>query len=229
MGKKEKNIYILTAVLLVVALLAGIGGVSAKYVKDMGWQAEIGSKASFTSDYLKAASDSGYPSYIIYAPSVTFHIDSSSDAGSIGYTVTANDEALTGENGQFTLAGVPGSIVTIEASTSDTIIRTIGAVFQFAERYPTEYSVTDNGTYITLDVYTGSEPGSITVNYGTTLAPDNTNGKLSDWLTSQGSGVITGLDPNAHYAFVFFKIMPTTGKTVSRGELPEPAVITLYQ
>ena len=135
----------------------------------------------------------------------------------ITYTVKLNDVQL---DDVFTLTGNTKSSqehtissdkftvghkykVTIESSApyKKTIEFTISVVEATAK---TLYTVKDEGNWVQLDLYVGSEPPELlTVNYGS-LAPDNTNELMRGWQTADGQQTLSGLDAYTHYTLIFF-------------------------
>ncbi len=239
--RKDISLGTVTLLCLFVLFVFGcIGGSYAKYVSEKKTNAGITpNEFYFTSDYLKEVrSGDTVPTYKVYADSVKFTVANndgvnyaecdikytvSITAGSGGSLSTGGDKTLTaGESEKsetHTLKGTAGQTYTVTAASTSPYSMTLTAKFQFIsvddESY---YTLTDKGTYIELDIYTASTvPSSIAVNYGTSLAPDNTNSLMSGWIDST-RGTINTLEAHSHYKLVFIK-NDTTVYEAKRAEL----------
>ncbi len=226
-NKQKKALYISVGLLLVVAIVASVAGVWAKYAQNYEFQSKINKTTVFTSDYLKTA-DTSYPTYTVYDTSITFVIRNfdgtkTSDI-SFNYTVTASDGTLdeTGATKRFSanatqtdtyeLTASTGQSVTVTAQTADGT-QTIGAVFAFAGT-PTKYSIKDNGNFITLTLDIGTNVKNIKITYGANLNPDNSHPLMRKW-SSETEETLSSvksdstpyiIEQNTHYELVFFKV-----------------------
>ncbi len=204
----------------------------------------------FDSNYLKAVADGeSIPEYTVYGKTVDIVMFNHDGLEATGETLDYKLSIIEGENAAFDLTegtlaggtmvsqthtltykGDKAASITVTATSSNPQKKELKARFKFIGD-TTFYTVKDNGTWIVLDIYTGvnTDGLSITVDYGTTLAPDNTNEKMTSWVTADKKNQLTGLSPNSHYEFVFFENSTTTGNEVAEEKpLPEGNTIVLY-
>ncbi len=223
-NKQKKTIYLVVGMLLMIAIVVGSGAAFAKYIQTKELQGTVDQTTVFASDDLKTAENGIYPTYIVYATSVSFSIRNY-DGGktatvSFDYTVSAkigetektfvansntkSFSANTQKTETYTLSGTAGDQITVTAQTADGA-QTIGAVFHFAEGVPTQYSIEETDHYFTVLLNTGTTVGDIQIKYGENLLPDNSNALMKDWFTTTDTYTLAGLLPNSHYELVFFK------------------------
>jgi len=76
------------------------------------------------------------------------------------------------------------------------------------------YTVTDNSSYIVVDIYIGNTvTGEVTINYNNSkLLADNLNVLMADWFTNTGEIAVTN---NTHYELIFFKTDDTVYDSVN--------------
>lgn len=140
------------------------------------------------------------------------------NASEISYTVTVNGQALDiGARGRLTGGKKSAQTVTVPASMLEagnayviaitasspyekTISFTVNAIAGTVENL---YTVKDMGNWVQLDLYVGTAPAPLTIDY-TGLQPDNLNELMADWTTAQNSATLTDLSPYTHYTLVFF-------------------------
>ncbi|MBQ8496665.1 MAG: hypothetical protein IJ489_04320 [Clostridia bacterium] len=71
-----------------------------------------------------------------------------------------------------------------------------------------QYAITDNGNWVQLDLYIGSNPPTdLTISYGA-LSPDTLNRLMVDWTQNEnGNGLLKAenLQKYAHYTLIFFE------------------------
>ncbi len=178
---------------------------------------------AFRSDFLTDAET--VPTYKVYGTTVDFVLFNYDDlteteGTGVSYTLSVSGNATLdsashtfteGAKGTkkhtLTYGGTADGSVTITATeTAASQPHTLGATFEFIVQEPaTYYSVTDHGNYIVLELFIGETVPEITVQYGDTLLPDNTNDFMSGWLTVDAQGRLTGMVPHAHYELVFYK------------------------
>ena len=165
----------------------------------------------FKSNYLKE----NPAEYTVYTGSAEIGISNYDGLNVTGNTITYTVEGISDNSAKtltggsektdtYVLSGIAGEKKTVTAKASSPFEKTLSAAFLFKDQGKnTIYKVTDYEYYITLDVYTGMKPGDITVSYDTNLAPDNTDARMANW-TSGSRQTLSGLSPNAHYAFIFY-------------------------
>jgi len=229
-SEKKKN-YVLLAALAVACVAAlSIGSVTlSRYVlKSEDQQVATPASFYFESDYLKE----GGAAYTVYTGSVNIKIANHDGLNitrdTISYTIdgtgNAGTQTLNGgleNSAEYTLSGKPGETKKVTATSAYPYAKTLSATFLFQDPgESTVYKVTDQGYYLTLDLYTGAKTDAITVHYDADLAPDNTNQLMAGWISGT-SGILSGLSPNTHYCLVFFERTAaeylTTGEQILSG------------
>ena len=219
-GKKSYKIW--AAALAVIAVISAVlvSAVLAKYSS----RATSGGKIATSQEFFFECSFEHDGSYLFPVENDFKFTVKNHDAHGhcnqtdITYTVKLNDVQ---QDGVFTLtSGAERSqehtiskssfevgkkyTVTIESSApyKKTIEFAISVVEATAK---TLYTVKDEGNWVQLDLYVGSEPpASLTVKYGS-LAPDNTNELMREWKTAEGQQMLSGLlDAYTHYTLIFF-------------------------
>ena len=119
--------------------------------------------------------------------------------------------SLTSSNrsDNIVISGLADGTYTVQVSATSPYTKTLAAQFALASAGASSfYHVTDNGSWVSMELFTGNTGGNITVNYDASkLAPDNTNGLMSSWTSGTGtvSDTLSGLSPHAHYTLVFFE------------------------
>lgn len=209
-GKSLRIPALLLVTALILAVTAGI--TFARYVlkEDHSGLAEADT-FYFESDYLKEEG----ANYTVYTGSVNItianHDGLNTTSKDISYTTTGFDSNEHGtlnstqKSKTYTLSGNDGEEKKVSVTSTEPYEKTLSATFSFKDAGEnTVYEVKDHGYYMTLELYTGAKPGEITVNYGSKLAPDTADEKMSGWLGGS-SGTLSGLSPNAHYSLVFFE------------------------
>ncbi len=94
----------------------------------------------------------------------------------------------------------------VEIKSVSPFVKTLKAKF-YTNEQDSYYTITDNGNFITLDIYTASNmANNLTITYGTLFSPDNTNSLMQSWINNT-SGTIQ-LEPNCHYSLIFFENVP---------------------
>lgn len=158
-----------------------------------------GSSFSFevSNEYLSAKNSTD----IIYSITVIKTSDSSVVSDNV-YEIK-NDETSK----PHTISGLNdvGETYEIVIQSTDPIEKTITHYVKIEALDPitSSYKVTDEGTYIVVDIYIGTDlTGILTVNYSETLIADNLNPLMEGWITTTGT---IDLVSNSHYELVFFK------------------------
>lgn len=242
-SKKIRLILLLTSFALV---LATVGGVTlAKYV----FGAEHSETVEPEPFYFSCNYDDGG---IYYLPSnstsvmvynhnnvtgnlkvnpedITYTITYQKTNGEGGAAVTSDPIILSksaANEHETVIAGSLGDNYHVTVTSSVPYVRTIEFDLIFMEEDATSfYTVTKSkdNTWMQLDVYIGMKaPASLTIDYGT-LAPDNTNPFMRDWLTANKKGTIerAKLSDHAHYTFIFFGDV-TSYSNVTKAEAKAP-------
>ena len=163
--------------------------------------------------------------YEVYGSSFSFNVSneylSVKNSTDIKYSITViktSDSSVVSNNvyeikkdetsKPHTLSGLNavGETYEIVIQSTDPIKKTITHYVKIEALDPitSSYKVTDEGTYIVVDIYIGTDfTGILTVNYSETLIADNLNPLMKGWTTT--SETISNLVSNSHYELVFFK------------------------
>lgn len=227
--KKKNNVLLAALVVACIAVLSIGTATLSRYVqKSEDQQVATPVNFYFESDYLKE----GGATYTVYTGSVNIKIANHDGLNitndTISYTIEGTGDTgtqtLNGgleNSADYTLSGEKGETKKVTVTSSYPYAKTLSATFLFQDPGEnTVYKVTDQGYYLTLDLYTGAKADAITINYDADLAPDNTNELMSGW-TSGTNGTLSGLSPNAHYSLIFFERTaaeyPTTDEQILSG------------
>lgn len=162
--------------------------------------------------------------YEVYGSSFSFNVSneylSAKNSTDIKYSITViktSDSSVVSNNvyeikkdetsKPHTISGLNdvGETYEIVIQSTDPIKKTITHYVKIEALDPitSSYKVTDEGTYIIVDIYIGTDlTGILTVNYSETLIADNLNPLMEGWITTTG---IINLVSNSHYELVFFK------------------------
>lgn len=101
-----------------------------------------------------------------------------------------------------------GQKYTVEITSSAPYKKTISyQIFVVTDTVENLYTVRDHGNWIQLDLYIGTNPPpSLTIRYGSALAPDNTHPLMRTWESSELEKTLTDfeLHPYTHYTLIFF-------------------------
>lgn len=211
MSNWPKSIFVLA----IVAILLVSGGTLARYVLQRNSDLAVATAAGFyfESNYLKVDG----PSYTIYTDEVTVTITNTDGINvasqDIIYTVSADVEnhTLVAEESADTETFIISKptegktqIVTLTATATAPYEKSLAATFTFEDpEDSTWYCLTPSDHYATLELYTGSAVGDVTIDYSD-YAPDNTNSLVSNWTNASTKNTLTGLSPNTMYTLVFF-------------------------
>jgi len=202
MNKPSRKRLIWVVLLALVLLIAGIGGVSAKYVKDFGGtDALVRAKEFYFSSDLLTENGAEY-TLNPGTKEITFvlrnHDDQlrySEDAVNYtvavegGGTVSPNNGSLSGNEINstvtVTLSGLQdGESYTVTATGKAGYKKSLTATFSVAKPGENVYKHLDNsdlsGSYVLLTVWTENVSGEVTISFPAGLIPDATDPLLSD-------------------------------------------------
>ena len=116
-----------------------------------------------------------------------------------------------------------GKTYTVKVSSTAPYVREYSFKYYVAKKnLETFYTVTDNGTWIQLDLYVGDELPSenISVVYESNLTPNPTSETTKNWETS-GIHIIdvTTLQTNTHYTYEFVELVSDDYSQESKTEI----------
>ena len=241
--KKNRLIFIILFICLILLSLATIGIGMSKYVvnDDINTQISV-DEFIFISNYQDKNT------YELYRDNVTIKVSNTDLSGTnktdIKFNVTLsnnlnsetvvyNDNILTGnsvnDSKSFTFTDlVIGTIYTVTISSTSPVKKIITHTF-IVKKDPTTnnyYSLTNFDGWIELDIYVGSNDiDSLIIEYPTTLSADNTNDLTKDWYGQ--SGTLTNLSNNSHYHLIFFKNDSSSYDNVVQKEIGSTNVIII--
>lgn len=119
--------------------------------------------------------------------------------------------------------------VTVDANSpysGDTVTFTWAFVADADASY---YTVTKESNRVELDLYIGTDPVDLTIDYST-LSPDNLHALMKTWQKSGNAAAMTeviegsSFTPNTHYTLIFFGDMKDYTVNVIAEKQPIPAV-----
>ena len=223
-GLKKRNIVAVLCLVLAALSLALIAASVAKYSTTEQGNAHGVIPANFRLECTPYAN--GY-TYIVpeETASVTFNVDSTHN-----FTVKCDErQAEECLNSVKTVnidanTWVAGTTHTVTVATTAPYAQAITFSFKVVEASAANYYKIVNMTdWVELTLYIGSTPptGGVTVNYGT-LAPDNLNALMTDWMTVAGTGEIPAgsLKPYSQYTLIFFGKSTITSHTDKQSLVP---------
>lgn len=251
--RSPATIAIILAVVLVTVTL--IGGTYARYVYEKNTATNASaSEFKFQSDYLKE--DNSTPYYHVYGDTVAITLQNNDGLNYTNVDITYEVSLTTDETGttpmaddKFSVAG-NGSLkggeltsvtlslkrladvkkVTVNVAASAPYTKTLKATFEFHDPSESNYSITEEDTYVEVNLYTGAgiPTGGIKISHtGADLVADKTNANIDFKSSNVDTTVLTGLVPQAHYQFIFFKTgaEDTNLYTDTEGQLPLPTAV----
>ncbi len=228
MTGKTKTIIYLTSILLLAVLT--LGGISlAKYIVSKNSQSLVSAPSyAFNINYEDNTRGTAYNVTNEISVNISNYLSNKVAGENINYSVVIKDESGNDITSSLTttINGVSSTSATLPASnkTTDNLLitnlteskiyiieikstspfeKTLKAKF-YVGAQSSYYTITDNGSFITLDIYTASNTAqNLSINYGTKFSPDNTNALMEDWINNT-SGTVQ-LSPNCHYSLIFFE------------------------
>lgn len=250
--RSPATIAIILAVVLVTVTL--IGGTYARYVYEKNTATNASaSEFKFQSDYLKEDSTPYYHVYgdtvaitlqnndglnytnvdITYAVSLTTDETDTTPMANEKFSVTGKDSLKGGEKNSVTLSLkclADVKKVTVNVAASAPYTKTLKATFQFHDPSESNYSITEEDTYVEVNLYTGAgiPKGGIKISHtGKALVADKTNANIDFTKSDENTTVLKDLVPQAHYQFIFFKTGAegTDLYTDTEGQQPLPAAV----
>lgn len=217
--KKLKFSPTLIVIFVVVITLLTLSISYAKYVTNRKTSGVIKPK-----DFIFSTNYTDKQTYNIYETSFTFNVTNQDGLGKknstdIEYTVIVNNITTsikkeevnytiktTDDVKEHTISGLEVDkqyeiIIKSTNPISKTITHYVNVLETELESY---YTVTDNSSYIVVDIYIGNTvTGEVTINYNNSkLLADNLNVLMDDWFTNIGNIAVTN---NTHYELIFFK------------------------
>ena len=216
---RKPYILVLTVLALISVVLAGV--TLAKYVSTFPTQQQLITPEQF---FFTASFEHGGAYLFPENQDFLFDVRNHDGVGNINasditYSVTVNGTPLDiGVNG--TIAGetktaqtitipasmlVAGNSYDVEITSSSPYVKTISFTVKAVDHeIENSYSVKDNGNWVQVDIFIGTNPpASVEIVYGA-LAPDNLHPLMTSWLISGGSGTISTLTPYTHTTLIFF-------------------------
>lgn len=226
--KKLKFSPTLIVIFVVVITLLTLSISYAKYVTNRKTSGVIKPK-----DFIFSTNYTDKQTYNIYETSFTFKVTNQDGFGKnstdIEYTVIVNNITTsikkeevnytiktTDDVKEHTISGLEVDkqyeiIIKSTNPISKTITHYVNVLETELESY---YTVTDNSSYIVVDIYIGNTvTGEVTINYNNSkLLADNLNVLMADWFTNTGEIAVTN---NTHYELIFFKTDDTVYDSVN--------------
>jgi len=227
--KKLKFSPTLIVIFVVVITLLTLSISYAKYVTNRKTSGVIKPK-----DFIFSTNYTDKQTYNIYETSFTFNVTNQDGLGKknstdIEYTVIVNNITTsikkeevnytiktTDDVKEHTISGLEVDkqyeiIIKSTNPISKTITHYVNVLETELESY---YTVTDNSSYIVVDIYIGNTvTGEVTINYNNSkLLADNLNVLMADWFTNTGEIAVTN---NTHYELIFFKTDDTVYDSVN--------------
>lgn len=226
--KKLKFSPTLIVIFVVVITLLTLSISYAKYVTNRKTSGVIRPK-----DFIFSTNYTDKQTYNIYETSFTFNVTNQDGFGKnstdIEYTVIVNNITTsikkeevnytiktTDDVKEHTISGLEVDkqyeiIIKSTNPISKTITHYVNVLETELESY---YTVTDNSSYIVVDIYIGNTvTGEVTINYNNSkLLADNLNVLMADWFTNTGEIAVTN---NTHYELIFFKTDDTVYDSVN--------------
>lgn len=226
--KKLKFSPTLIVIFVVVITLLTLSISYAKYVTNRKTSGVIKPK-----DFIFSTNYTDKQTYNIYETSFTFKVTNQDGFGKnstdIEYTVIVNNITTsikkeevnytiktTDDVKEHTISGLEVDkqyeiIIKSTNPISKTITHYVNVLETELESY---YTVTDNSSYIVVDIYIGNTvTGEVTINYNNSkLLADNLNVLMDDWFTNTGEIAVTN---NTHYELIFFKTDDTVYDSVN--------------
>lgn len=227
--KKLKFSPTLIVIFVVVITLLTLSISYAKYVTNRKTSGVIKPK-----DFIFSTNYTDKQTYNIYETSFTFNVTNQDGLGKknstdIEYTVIVNNITTsikkeevnytiktTDDVKEHTISGLEVDkqyeiIIKSTNPISKTITHYVNVLETELESY---YTVTDNSSYIVVDIYIGNTvTGEVTIKYNNSkLLADNLNALMYDWFTNKGEIAVTN---NTHYELIFFKTDDTVYDSVN--------------
>lgn len=227
--KKLKFSPTLIVIFVVVITLLTLSISYAKYVTNRKTSGVIKPK-----DFIFSTNYTDKQTYNIYETSFTFNVTNQDGLGKknstdIKYTVIVNNITTsikkeevnytiktTDDVKEHTISGLEVDkqyeiIIKSTNPISKTITHYVNVLETELESY---YTVTDNSSYIVVDIYIGNTvTGEVTIKYNNSkLLADNLNALMDDWFTNNGNIAVTN---NTHYELIFFKTDDTVYDSVN--------------
>ncbi len=227
---KKRRIPIL--LLIIAAILAVIGGISAKYIAERKTEAEmIAEDFHISSDYLEV----GGSTYTVsdWTEGITIElynyekentalkaandIEYEVSLSSGNYSIYSDNDLVSSKNGGiYTLEKGAGThiiqvkdveeSVTVTVTTTAPFKKVLEGTFTLSGEKDLAYEVnrmTDNGDYYLLTLHTNTYEGKVTVTWPQDLEPDNTNELMSNWSSNSGT-TVKDVNSFSTYKLIFF-------------------------
>lgn len=227
MAKQMADRRKIAVVLLVVAVVVAVGGISsyaAKYAhKQTAEKNGVSEEFYFTSDLLMTGDGSKRYELPVGTTSVTFELRNYADDRrwgasdvSYAYSVDGGTEktgkivrnASKGTSVTVTVDGLAAGAHTITAKSTSPYAQTLSATFNIAaedDGLNVDVQDSSGSAYATLIVSTKEYAGNVTVSWPAGVIADQTQDEFKDTSGTNGGGIPKSVEKYSSYSFRFFK------------------------